>query len=88
MFLRKIIAMMGLAVAAVGSMALPASAAPASASPSGAVTAEAALGWEFYDDYWSLQECLNRGDLGLIHGEWVEYICEESAWDWDLYVNR
>lgn len=43
---------------------------------------------KFYDDYWTLQECVTVGEWGLSHGKWTVYDCQESPWDWDLYYDN
>ncbi|MFI7672328.1 hypothetical protein [Actinophytocola sp. NPDC049390] len=66
----------GAAIAAVSFGIAPASAAPAEQS-----------GMKFYDDYWTLDECVTVGDWGLDHGKWTVYDCQFSGWDYDLYYD-
>jgi hypothetical protein len=42
---------------------------------------------KFYDDYWTLNECVTVGDWGLDHGKWTVYDCQFSGWDYDLYYD-
>ncbi|MGP3921943.1 MULTISPECIES: hypothetical protein [unclassified Streptomyces] len=41
---------------------------------------------EFYDDFWTREECEKVGSDGVAQGMWRIYDCQESWWDWDLYV--
>jgi hypothetical protein len=50
-------------------------------------SAEGQSGMKFYDDYWTLAECLTVGDWGLDHGKWTVYDCQFSGWDYDLYYD-
>jgi len=44
-------------------------------------------GMTFYDDFWTLDGCKTAGEWGLDEGKWTLYDCQESPWDWDLYVD-
>lgn len=51
-----------------------------------APSAQAAGNMEFYDDFWTKQECEDVGSDGVEKGMWRIYDCQESWFDWDLYV--
>ena len=77
------------AVAGITLSTSPASAA-GDAQPSNAQSSNSRVGttgMEFYDDFWTKDECTTVGDWGLDHGKWTVYDCQESLWDWDLYVD-
>ncbi|WP_405064368.1 hypothetical protein OG474_22690 [Kribbella sp. NBC_01505] len=69
---------------ALGAVAFTAPAASAVGSvASGPVVVQ---GMSFYDDFNSLEECLAVGRAGLNADKWWTFDCQESTFDWDLYV--
>ncbi|WP_331763828.1 hypothetical protein OH738_40590 (plasmid) [Streptomyces hirsutus] len=86
MRIRKLLASVTLGSALlVGGLAVPAQAAPAPATQ--AVSAATVMGeMVFYDDYWTHSECQRVGRDGQKAKMWKIYSCQESIWDWDLYV--
>jgi hypothetical protein len=85
--MRRVLAGLGAgAVLGLGVLAAPAQAAePARASvPVAAV--QAAGNMVFYDDFWTRAECEKVGSDGVARGMWRLHDCQESFWDWDLYV--
>ncbi|MFF9573472.1 hypothetical protein [Streptomyces sp. NPDC014685] len=81
MRIHRVLAGLGVsAVLGLGILATPAQAAePAQASAQGMV---------FYDDFWTKAECEKVGRQGQAQGMWRLYTCQESLWDWDLYIAR
>ncbi|MFE0106975.1 hypothetical protein [Streptomyces sp. NPDC059009] len=86
---RKTLARIAGVVAGAAMVAVPLTATSASAAPSGSTGSghSKVQGMTFYDDYWTLNECKTVGDWGLSHGKWTVYDCQESPWDFDLYVD-
>ncbi|MCX4971081.1 hypothetical protein OHA98_41455 [Streptomyces sp. NBC_00654] len=86
MRIRKLVAGVTLGSALlVGAVAAPAQAAPAPATQ--AVPTAGVMGeMVFYDDFWTQSECRQVGRDGQTARMWKVYSCQESLWDWDLYV--
>lgn len=86
MRIRKVLAATALGAALVAGVAVPAQAA-APAPAARAVSATTAMGeMVFYDDFWTHSECQRVGRAGQKAKMWRLYSCQESFWDWDLYV--
>ena len=78
-------AMAGVATPAGGAMSAPAAA--QAAPPPAVVEADTAMAaGEFYDDYWSRNDCINTGQWLVRTGQYRHFVCEEDWLDWNLYV--
>ena len=80
----------GILAASVAAAGLTLTAAPAYAADAvqqPSTTPIHTSGMTFYDDFWTLSECRTVGEWGLDHDKWTVYDCQESPWDWDLYVD-
>ncbi|CAL9590649.1 hypothetical protein [Streptomyces sp. enrichment culture] len=64
-----------------------AASAPASQAGTKAVSQPAA-GWEFFDDYWTFDDCEAEGYRGRDRGEWLDFQCRPGPVDWNLWVLR
>ncbi|MFE7558362.1 hypothetical protein [Kitasatospora sp. NPDC057500] len=85
MRIRKLLAGVTLGSALlVGGLAVPAQATAAPVPQAGSVAVMGEM--VFYDDFWTHAECQKVGRDGQKAKMWKVYSCQESLWDWDLYV--